>query len=84
MLKLNWLLWVGLVVHGAIAWAVLGNHEYPSWLGMLLFSFVAVSVMGMIWIAMGLVVWGAVMYIVGCIAFSPVGVIGALGAFIST
>lgn len=76
LLRKNILLAVGLAIHALIT---LGTLTHPI-LAIVMGAFLALNVIGLALIASGQQKKGAWVYIVGCVGFVPIGILGMLGA----
>lgn len=70
---------IGLVIHGLILWVVSADHEMQV-IAPFIAPFVLLNVAGMVLIVVGKVRAGCITYMVGAVAFVPIGLIGFLGA----
>ncbi|RHW19501.1 hypothetical protein [Pseudomonas jilinensis] len=72
-------MYIAMAIHvGALVFLSTDPHYRPvvPWMG----AFVAVSAVGMLLVCAGKAKAGAIMFIVGCVPFVPVGLIGVFGA----
>jgi hypothetical protein len=71
----------GIVINGFITLIAFLSGEYPEWLALTMFAFVAMSITGLVMIGSGNAKTGARLVIAGSLFFVPIGLIGAIGGF---
>ncbi len=77
---MNGLIIASVVINGILTVITAANPEMPGAFTAIMGLFVALSVIGAIMISSGSKKGGAIMVIVGCIFFIPIGLIGVFGA----
>jgi hypothetical protein len=76
---MNPLLLVGIAINCVVTAFLAISGEY-SFLWMIMAAFVGLSIVGAILIATGNRKIGAILAIIGCVPFVPIGLVGAFGA----
>ena len=71
-------MWIGLAIHAFISLAQLADSEMLFFY--LTFPFVIANIVGIFLIISGKVKTGAIVFMVGSVAFIPIGLIGFFGA----
>lgn len=76
---MNPMLIAGVVINGFVTLAASSSGGYPDGLILVMGLFVALSVVGLIVIATGNKRLGAILAMIGCVIFVPIGLIGVFG-----
>lgn len=79
MKAVNGKMWAGLVIHALIVWSI-GLGDYPDGFVAVIGVFLAMNVVGLLLIAADSIRAGCIIFIIGCVGFVPIGVIGLIGA----
>lgn len=79
MTKTNGKMLLGMAIHILCVWSVSAG-DYPAVLGIIMSIFLMMNFIGLFLIAVDNVRVGCIMFIVGCVAFVPIGLIGLIGA----
>ncbi|MCQ2028241.1 hypothetical protein [Stutzerimonas zhaodongensis] len=79
MIKMDFKMPLGAVIHlVAVIW-ISGEPRYEG-LFVWMLPFLALNILGMLLVILGKTKPGAILFIIGCVPFIPIGVIGILGA----
>lgn len=79
MTKINGKILVGIAIHTLCVWSVSAG-DYPAVLGIIMGVFLMLNIVGLLLIAADNVRAGCIVFIVGCVGFVPIGLIGLIGA----
>lgn len=79
MTAVNGKMWAGLVIHALILWSA-AVGDYPDGFAAFIGVFLAMNVVGLLLIAADCIRAGCIMFIIGCVGFVPIGIIGLIGA----
>lgn len=79
MTKVNGKMLLGMAIHILCVWSVSAG-DYPAVLGIIMGVFLMMNFIGLFLIAVDSVRVGCIVFIVGCVAFVPIGLIGLIGA----
>lgn len=77
---MNGLILVSIVINVIVAASLSSDPQLPGGFTLFMGLFVVISIVGAIMIAAGSRKPGAIMVIIGCITFVPIGLIGVFGA----
>jgi len=76
---MNGLLILGVVLNGLLVAGVGMSGEYPAGLTMVMGACWALCLLGVMMVAGGARKAGAIMAVIGCVVFVPLGLVGAFG-----